>query len=992
MLPSFLKTPSTILFGALIVGLLLSAALMAGPVFRDATIRMDKYNGVPSEVRFHGAERPTVAGFWETFRRGYDISDAVQIKELRVGKDALGHRHHRFVQVYRGVEVADFQYLVHESAEQVHLAHGYFLRGLQLDVTPALDEPAARERALRAVGATHYMWENPRNEAWLKQRKSDPAATFYPRGELKISTGRAHFRAENARLVYRFVIFADLPYRAYRVDVDAHSGEIVDKVPLNYDGDVPGSGASLYNGTVTFTADSVDSATYRLREAARGTLTTLDALNGTSFAQAVDYVDTTSVFTAPRARVGVSTHWALEGTYDYFRNVHARDSFDGAGAPILAYTHWDNGWFNAQWLGGLNGMRFGDGTNNRTPLVSIDVVGHEFTHGVTEFSSNLIYQGESGALNESFSDIFGTLIEFYLEGPAGDWLVGEDFGAIRSMENPGQFGDPDTYAGTRWADPSSPTDNGGVHSNSGVQNFWFYLLAEGGSGVNDNGDIYNIAGIGLDAAAQIAYRNLTVYLQPPSPYQDARLGAIFSAIDLFGENSPEYFAVIDAWNAVGVYFPTLAPNAAVTDTLSFLTEFGRGSQQKLLGIMNGGLDSLIIDSVRVSGNDFRLVNPPVLPARLAFGDTLSIPIEFDPVQSGSAFGAVQVFSNDPANPEIRVTLSGRAFVVTPAQEGVIYAVGGVAANGTVLTIDPNTGAGTLLGPSGFSELLGASINPLNGELVAGTTFSSNLQLVRIDALSGEGHAGVQSDQGLIYALAFDLNGDLYAARFNNGQLYRIDPADGTLISLGSLGFTRVNGLAVNPLDGQLWGIDLTGNVYQIDKTSAASTPVGNTGFNRLNDLAFDAEGKLFGLVGIVNDVNKLIRIDPATGEGSEIGSTNFRGLNGIAIRGTVAVGIEDLTTAHLPVQFDLRQNYPNPFNPATNITYTLPEPAEVTIKIFNTLGQEIRTLVDDRQHAGVYHLIWDGKDRHGEGVASGVYLYRMDAGPYRQTRKMLLLR
>jgi hypothetical protein len=139
-----------------------------------------------------------------------------------------------------------------------------------------------------------------------------------------------------------------------------------------------------------------------------------------------------------------------------------------AGGRMISYEHFDNNWFNAQWDGIR--MRFGDGPGNAAPLVSIDIVGHEFTHGVTGNSAGLIYAQEPVALNESFSDIFGNAIEFNTPGATGNWLVGEGTVALRSMSNPNAFQQPDTYQGSFWFPVASPDDNGGVHTNSGVNN------------------------------------------------------------------------------------------------------------------------------------------------------------------------------------------------------------------------------------------------------------------------------------------------------------------------------------------------------------------------------------------------------------------------------------------------------------------------------------------------------------------------------------------
>ncbi len=215
-------------------------------------------------------------------------------------------------------------------------------------------------------------------------------------------------------------------------------------------------------------------------------------------------------------------------------------------------------------------MTYGDGNASASALVSLDIVGHEISHAVTEYSAGLVYSYESGALNESFSDIFGQSIEFTTFPETASWNLGDEIyydgvSMIRSMSNPNAEGQPDTYHGDLWYYGSG--DNGGVHYNSGVQNFWYYLLVEGGTGTNDNGYSYQVNGIGLEAAQQIAYRNLTVYLTSTSDYADARIGSEQAALDLYGAGSDEYAAVVAAWNAVGV--ASSEPLMIVTDSVVF---------------------------------------------------------------------------------------------------------------------------------------------------------------------------------------------------------------------------------------------------------------------------------------------------------------------------------------------------------------------------------------------------------------------------------------
>jgi Zn-dependent metalloprotease len=258
----------------------------------------------------------------------------------------------------------------------------------------------------------------------------------------------------------------------------------------------------------------------------------------------------------------LDAHWGTERTYDFYMQVFNRNSYDDKGGEVSNYI---NGTFPTMFT--QNNAEsgpppypyivygIGDG-EMADAVVALDVVGHEFTHKVTATNGHggLDYGDESGALNESFSDIFGTCIEFFAKGNTANWLCGEDCalpamgGYFRSMSNPKsaiQKPQPDTYEGQYW-------DLGDPHFSSSVQNKWFYLLTEGGTGTNDKGDHYHVYGIGINQAQQIAYRNLTQYLTPSATFMDAYNGSIQAAIDLYGSNSNAYHSVRNAWYAVGI--------------------------------------------------------------------------------------------------------------------------------------------------------------------------------------------------------------------------------------------------------------------------------------------------------------------------------------------------------------------------------------------------------------------------------------------------------
>jgi thermolysin len=186
----------------------------------------------------------------------------------------------------------------------------------------------------------------------------------------------------------------------------------------------------------------------------------------------------------------------------------------------------------------------------------LDIVAHELSHGVTEFTSNLIYRNESGALNESFSDMMGTSAEFFFQ-PAGsgnlkaDYLIGEDVirpGGIRSMENPGLFGDPDHYS-KRF---QGTDDNGGVHINSGIPNQVFYLAIEGGTNRTSGLSVEGVGGANREQIEKVFYRAFTQLMPSNATFSVARAVSIQSARDLYGSGSPAERAVTQAWTAVGV--------------------------------------------------------------------------------------------------------------------------------------------------------------------------------------------------------------------------------------------------------------------------------------------------------------------------------------------------------------------------------------------------------------------------------------------------------
>lgn len=482
----------------------------------------------------------------QLLERRLKSSEGYSLNLVKKTTDQLGMEHEIHQEFYQNIPVEGATLTLHASNGQITHLSGRTFDIRNLSITPQLTEAEALNKALQKINGQKYAWEE-------KDVTGEYLAKA-PKGELVILSD--YFTDGTNRLAFKFNIYSLEPlYRAH-VYIDAHDGSFITEHALIHETDAPATGNSLYNGNVSFTADQ-NGGTYRLRQAIQG-VETYDLNNGTNYGAATDITSNSSNFTGEET--GVQAHYGAEQTYQYFLNSHGRDSYDGNGSVLRSYVSYSSNYVNAFWDGSR--MTYGDGDGvDYGPLVSLDIAGHEIAHGVTEFSANLVYQRESGALNESFSDIFGEMVEYYALG-TNDWQMGTDIGiggsgALRSMDNPNTFNDPDTYGGSYWYNPNCgvpqrTNDYCGVHINSGVQNKWFYILALGESGTNDIGSSYSVAGIGREKAAAIAYRNLTTYLSSGSNFNDARAGAIQSAVDLYGAGSTEEIATANAWYAVGV--------------------------------------------------------------------------------------------------------------------------------------------------------------------------------------------------------------------------------------------------------------------------------------------------------------------------------------------------------------------------------------------------------------------------------------------------------
>lgn len=411
--------------------------------------------------------------FLNTYADVFGIQDAT--KELLITKqelDDLGIEHITFSQVYQGVNVYNANVKIHLLVENNEIVA--VSSGFIPNVSLSSVNPQINSE--QALAITQKALPNGKSVA-------NPQLTIYP--------GSGSAPGTSAKLVWMIEMSDDtIPARNTYV-VDAMAGGVLDVLNRLYVGRDRKSYDAEHHSSLPGTLK---------RSEGDGAVNDQDVDNAHNFAGA---------------------------TYDYYWNTYGRDSYDGQGASIISTAHYGTNYRNAFWNG--EQMVYGDSFPVK------DVVAHELTHAVTEHSANLEYRWQSGALNESFSDIFGAMVD------RDDWLMGEDLPsealggreAIRDLSNPSRFGQPDHT--DDWVKTCS--DEEGVHTNSGITNKAYFNIA---------------TAITKDKAERIFYRALTAYLQPTSSLEDARSAAMQSAQDIYGDGSSEYNAVVEGFNAVGL--------------------------------------------------------------------------------------------------------------------------------------------------------------------------------------------------------------------------------------------------------------------------------------------------------------------------------------------------------------------------------------------------------------------------------------------------------
>ncbi|HEY6437721.1 MAG TPA: FlgD immunoglobulin-like domain containing protein, partial [Ignavibacteriaceae bacterium] len=430
-------------------------------------------------------------------------------------------------------------------------------------------------------------------------------------------------------------------------------------------------------------------------------------------------------------------------------------------------------------------------------------------------------------------------------------------------------------------------------------------------------------------------------------------------------------------------------------------ETGTESQTSSIILANYGDADLVISAIPSTFDDFNFKSIISFPLTLAPYDSVTLEFSYSPTIEGDVSIIYPVTSNDPQFSGIQ--LSGSGYDVVPATVQTFYASSGPQNNGDMLTIDPVSGAGTNIGSSLFTEVSSISINPVDGKMYGLIAGSGSSDLVKINAADGDAHLIYPLNIPLMTSIAFDTTGILYGIT-RTGDLYTIDQNTGTTTFVVDAVGSYL-GITFHPGTNELWATTRTvpppnnDLIFTVNIATGDTLIVGHTGLGKqTNDISFDENLNLFGVIGTAAQVSDFVTINTTTGAGSIVGSVGLNNVMSLAYLVDNLVGVEDdNNNASVPTEFTLKQNYPNPFNPITSISFSLPTQSQVKLVVFNILGQEVVTLVNEQRSAGNHTITWNSTDAAGTQLTSGIYIYKLTASgvngeEFQDTKKMILMK
>ena len=656
----------------------------------------------------------------------------------------------------------------------------------------------------------------------------------------------------------------------------------------------------------------------------------------------------------------VSAHYNMKVAYDYYTTTHNRKAIDNKDASIMSITHvtqGGKGMDNAYWSDRL--MAYGDGDQFFKPLAgALDVSGHEMTHGVIQNSAGLIYQTQSGALNESFADVFGIMID------RTNYLLGENITkagtgktAVRDLSNPKNPSvvSPQPAAMSEYQNVGTNDDNGGVHANSGIPNKAAYNV---------------IIAIGRTKTELIYYRALTKYLTRNSQFGDCRKAVAQAATDLVGQSgitSADVVSCNAAFEAVGITATTGSGTGSTGNDIPPVS----GGKQYIAFMLDDGQIGLY-DPSTLQAATFTSTSAA---ARSANGDhaQLSTGLSGQKIwfinKSGQlafvdiASGVVSVFQ------QLKIQQTGDLWNASVSPDERYVAIASAYASDANLYIyDGNQLSKIPLDPE--SSQSGVKVQTIQYPDVVSWSPNMSKPKIGFDAFN-------QVDVGTSTKLSY---WSMYEIDFSLGKIYGLIGSQPNNVSIGNLTYSNTDPdfLAFNYVDatGKFDTYVANFNTGQVQALNIPSNSLSGSAITDAERPTFSPDDTKLCLSSPAK--KSLLVFDAGTGKITpatfQVALYNPRWfIQGGKVTTTNAESVD------IPTEFRLHNNYPNPFNPSTKIDYDVPSRSHVQLAVYDILGQLVRTLINADHSNGHYSVAWDGTNETGRQVATGMYIYRLEA-------------
>jgi Zn-dependent metalloprotease len=754
----------------------------------------------------------------------------------------------------------------------------------------------------------------------------------------------------------------------YYYFIDAINGNIIHKYNnTKYDGPTTGRGVDLLNQSrdlnifqygQTYYMFNMSKSMYDPQQSQipydiRGGIVVLDAKNQ-GISQNMQLFFASSYSNEQWNPNHVSLAYWGSILYDYYKEVHNRNSIDDKGITTYFTANVGNKFDNAFWNGYGCFFGNGDSIHRKDWAGGLDMVGHEYGHGVVQYTANLIYENQSGALNETFADWSGTMAEFYLEEGYGDWMIGEDITmipgkCIRDIEDPGSnrgsIQQPSEMSEYKEFDISQ--DNGGVHYNCGITNRAFYLISQT---------------IGRREMEKVMYRVLTKYLTQGSKFIDFRLAVIQATSDLYPLNVSGVRGLFDylkIYDGNPTKPPDPEPPVSGKDFILFV-----GNNDKLL---YKAKTNIPISNGDISNIEYRITidNKPSVceDGSIAgfVGSDKNIYL-VDIVR-----GTLYQITNDSKWQSVSISPKADFVAVIPNPEVeiqkiyIIDVVNNTSESRTLYTQTDGTGKQNF---AIYSDVVDWSID---GEYLIYDCY--NLQILQ---------GGFRKD-------FWDIN----LMKRDNGVITRIFPplSEGVHVGNPSFSNTKYNVIAFDIFDSTDPGnptvyvssYDLfTGKLGLINVNS---NWIGYPGFSPDDKKVIFQTGNSDGFSTNLSQIS--LKQDGLTGDPAtlQLFIQNATLPEWYAVGPRVAVDDPEVT----PSNYELYCNYPNPFNASTIIKYYLPGQDFVKLEIYNLLGERVISLFEGSQTSGYHSMVWSAND-----VGSGIYFCRLITPNFQKTIKLLL--